>query len=500
MKKIVKRGQEARDALKRGIDLVADSVKITLGPSGRNVVIGRLNIPPIITNDGVTIARNIEADDPTENLGVSIVKEAASLADAKGGDGTTTATVLTQAFINSLFEKIKDDGSLITKKVDSIKLKKEFDALIDTVVQKLKDRARPITKKDIYDVALVSGEYEWLAKIVADVFEAVGVTGYVNIEEAVKTDFEVFKGLKLAVGFSSEYFYTNDKRECELYNPYVLVTNQRLEIQPIVNLIESLPKDGVEDRSISIILIAPDYSLDVVKRMIATKLQFGLTIIPLKLPTYDKDDILLDIATLTEAQFLDKNTFLKGEDFIKATNFGQLGQIEKAVIGEDTSVLIGGNGDTKGRVKEIKKVYDKTESQFDRDRLEQRMAHLSGGFATIRIGGESEAERTYFKLKTEDAVNAVQEALKDGVVKGGGLALKEIAEELGETIVSKPLMSPYFQIQENSGGTLEILDSVIDPVKITISSLRSAASLASTVATTEVTIAYAEDSIDTNHD
>lgn len=493
------RGQPARDALKRGIDLVADSVKVTLGPSGRNAVLGRLNIPPIITNDGVTIARNIEAEDPTENLGVSIVKEAASLADAKGGDGTTTTTVLLQALVSALFEQLKDDGSLIKKKVDAIKLKKELDVLCETVIQKLKDRARAITKDDIYNVALVSGEYEWLAKIVADVFTSIGVQGYVNLEEAVKTEYVVFKGLKLSTGFSSDYFFDEGTRECQLYDPYVLVTNQKLGIQPVLNLIETLPKEGVEGRSISIILIAPDYELDLVKRMIATKINFGLTIIPLKLPTYDKDDLLIDISTLTEATFLDKNTFLKGEDFVKATNFGQLGQVTKAIIGESSAILLGGNGETARRVQEIREVYDKTESQFDRDRMEQRMAHLSGGFATIRIGGDSEAERTYFKLKAEDAINAVQESLKDGVVRGGGVELLGIADELGDTIISEALKAPYNQIQENSGG-IEIGEEIIDPVNITISALRSAVSLAGTIATTEVTVAHVEDQIDTNHE
>lgn len=488
--KIVKRGQEARDALKRGIDLVADSVKVTLGPSGRNAVLGRLNITPIITNDGVSIARHIEAEDEIENLGVMVAKEAASLTSNKAKDGTTTTIVLTQAIIASLFEKIKDDGSLVSKKLDTMKLKKELDALCERVVEMLKTKSRPVTKEEIYNVALVSGEYEWLAKIVADVYDKVGVDGFVEIEEAVKTGYDVFPGIELHSGLQSEYFVNNDKGECELERPYVLVTNQKLEIQPILNLVSTLPKDAVENRQISVILIAPDFTLDLIKRMIQTHLNLGLTIIPLKLPTFDKDEVLVDISTLTEAQFLDKNKFLKGEDFINATNFGQLGRVERAIVGPDKTVLIGGNGDTAPRVAEIKRIRDKTESQFDIARMDERIAHLSGGFATIRIGAESESERTYLKMKAENTVGAVQKALESGVVRGGGMALKEVADELGDTLLTTALNAPYKQLQENSGGSFEVGEDILDPVNTTISAVKSACSLAGMLITTEVTVAH----------
>ena len=488
--KIVKRGQEARDALKKGIDLVADSVRVTLGPSGRNAVLGRLNITPIITNDGVSIARNIEAEDETENLGVMAVKEVASITSNKAKDGTTTTVVLIQAIINSLFEKIKDNGSLITKKVDTMKLKKELDLLCEKVVEMLKAKARPVTPEEIYNVALVSGEYEWLARMVADVYAKVGADGHVEIQEATKTGYDVFPGIKLHSGLQSEYFVNNDKGECELVDPYILVTNQKLEIQPILNLVESLPKEAVEEKKISIVLIAPDFTLDLIKRMIQTHLNLGLTIIPLKLPTFDKDDVLIDIATLTEATFLDKNKFLKGEDFIKAVNFGQLGKVKKATVGPGETILIGGNGDTSARVAEIKRVREKTESQFDIARMDERIAHLSGGFATIRIAAESESERTYFKMKCENTVGAVQKALEGGVVRGGGIAFKEIADELGDNLLSSALVAPYNQLQENSGGTLEVGEDILDPVNTPISAIKSACSLAGLLITTEVTVAY----------
>lgn len=488
--KIVKRGQDARDALKRGIDLVADSIKITLGPSGRNAILGRIDLPPKITNDGATIALNIEAEDEFENLGVMAVKEATALTDAKAGDGTTTTTVFLQKMVETLFELIKDNGSLISKKVDTIKLKKELDALCEKVVARLKEKSRPITKKDIYDVAIVSGEYEWLAEMVAKVFEKVGADGFVSIEEANKNDYEVFPGIELHSGASSDYFLEGEDQQCVLEKPYILVTNNKLEIYPIVNLLESFPKDQDENKEISVILIAPDFTLDLVKRMIATKVQFGINLIPIKLPTYDKDDVLVDISTLTEATFLDKNTILKPEDFVKAVNFGQLGQVQKAIITDAKTILIGGNGDTKARIKEIKKLREKSQSEFDKHRMNERIAHLSGGFAKIRIGGTSDTERNYFKLKAEDAVNAVREALREGVIPGGGLTFKEIAEELGETIISPALLAPYNQIQENHGSAFPIEPNVIDPLTTAISALRSAVSLAGIIITTEVAVAH----------
>lgn len=492
--KIVKRGQEARDALKRGIDLVADSIKVTLGPSGRNAVLGRLDLPPIITNDGATIARNIEAEDPTENLGVMAVKEVTAVTDAKAGDGTTTTTVLLQKMVETLFDKIKDNGSLVSKKVDTIKLKKELDTLCETVVIKLKEHSRKITKKDIYNVAFVSAEYEWLAKMIAEVFEQVGADGFVDIEESNKTEYEVFPGIEIHSGpQSADYFLDNAERQAVLENPYVLVTNNRLEIYPIVNLLESIPKQEEGEKPLDIILIAPEFTLDLIKRMIATKVQFGMNIIPIKLPTYDKDDVLVDIATLTEATFLDKNVLLSAEDFVKAVNFGQLGQVKKAIISESKTILMGGNGDTSDRVKEIKAKKAKSQSEFDKHRMDERIAHLSGGFAKVRISATSETERTYFRHKAEDAINAVREALKEGVVHGGGVTLRVIANEMENTIIAPALKAPYDQIQENAGGVLDIGPDIIDPLTTVISALRSAVSYAGIVITTEVTVAHKKD-------
>lgn len=494
--KIIKHGHEARKALKTGLDKVADCVKVTLGPSGRNAVLGRQGISPLFTNDGVSIARNIELEDEIEELGAMMVKEASTLADIKGGDGTTTTTVLLQAITTEVFKKLEDNGSLVAKKVDTIKLKKEIDAACELVSAKLREKAKPITKKDIYDVALVSVEYDWLAKIVTEVFEKVGKDGYVTVEEGVRTEYEVYNGLEIPAGWSSEYFINNDNRECVIGNAHILVTNQRLENPlDVVPVISELTEKNIKE----LVIIAPEFSRDLLNRLVTTKLNAGVSVVALKLPTFDKDDVLIDIATLTEAKFLDKNTFAKYDDFKKELTSFSLGKVEKAVIGEGKTVFIGGKGNTKNRVKELKKQYEESLSEFDKDKIEKRIAYLSGGIAIIKIGGDSDSEKTYYKLKLEDAVNAVQKALKDGVVRGGGLALKEISEELEPNILSEALRAPYEQIQLNSGG-MEIGERVFDPVAVTESSLKSACSLAGMLITTEVAVAYKNKKEDESED
>lgn len=469
---------------------MADCVRVTLGPSGRNAVIGRQDIPPFITNDGVTIALNIEADDETENLGVRIMREALSITDTNGGDGTTTTSVILQRIVSDLFEVIKDDGTLVKNKVDAIKLKKDLDKWCAEVIKSLKAKARPITPEDIYNVAIVSGEYPWLAKMVTEIYEKIGKDGHVTIEEGVTTGYDVYKGIEINAGYTSEYFITDsDKRQCIIESPHILVTNQKIDINSMGAIVD-LIADLISREHKDLVIIAPEFSRDILTRFITTKVKTGFSTIALKLPTFDKDDVLVDIATLTEGKLIDKNIYLTYDIFAKEFKYENLGQAEKMEISESKSVIIGGKGDTSERVEQIKKTRETTSSLFDRDRLDRRIAYLSGGIALIRIGGISDNEKTYFKLKCEDAVNAVDVALKDGVIKGGGLALKEISDELPANILSDALRAPYQQIQQNNGGPLEIPDTVIDPVKITISALESACSLAGLVITTEVTTAY----------
>lgn len=498
MSKIIKRGQEARDSLKKGIDLVADCVRVTLGPSGRNAVLGRMSITPIITNDGVTIAHNVESDDPIEQQGVLIVREAAQLADNKAGDGTTTTTVLLKSITDKLFSLIKDDGSLVGNKTNTIELKKNLDSWCDMVCDELKKSSRQITNDDIYNVALVSAEYDWIAKMITDIFIQIGKDGFVTVEEGIKSEYEVFKGLELNAGYQSEYFINNDKRQCVINKPKILVTNQPLEVTGILPLVTEMTSSNINE----LIIVAPDFTRDLINRLNTTKLKAGLSIVAIKLPTLGKDDLLIDLSILTGAKFLDKNVYSKYEDLVKDIKLSNLGIAERVIISDNKTTIIGGDGDTKDRIIEIKKILDKTESVFDKNNLEKRIAFLSGGLAVIKIGAESEFEKTYFRLKAEDAVNAVQVALIDGVVKGGGLALKEISERIPVDIFTDCLISPYDQIQENNGAKLDIADNIIDPVKITISALKSACSLAGMLLTTEIAIAYKNDDKlkEQNHD
>lgn len=479
--KIIKKSQDARNALKKGIDLVADCVKVTLGPAGRNAVLGRQNITPIITNDGVTIAHNIEAEDEFEQAGVMMVKEATILADNNAGDGTTTTTVLLQAIVNKLFEKIEDDGSLIKNKVNVIQLKKDLDIWCSKVCDKLKENSRQITQEDIYNVAIVSGEFDWIAKMVADIYTQIGKDGYVTVEEGVKTSYEIFKGIELGVGFQSEYFINNDNQECVLENPRILVTNKNLDLESIIPLVELMGKNELKE----VIVIAPDFTKDLISRLNTTKVKTGFSVVCVKQPIFGKNDLLLDVATLSESKFFDDMTDIK-----KDLSLISLGKIERATISASRTVLVGGKGDTTKRVQELRDIFEKTESVYDKNTLEKRIAYLSGGIALIKIGAESEFEKTYLKLKLEDALNAVQYALQEGVVKGGGLALKDIATLFKGDMFSSALEVPYNQIQENAGGNLDIPDTIIDPLKTVVTALKSACSLAGMLITTEVAVVY----------
>lgn len=498
--KTIKFGKDARDALKRGVDLAANCVKVTLGPAGRNAVLGRYGITPDITNDGVTIAQNVEAADETENLGVMTVKEASMLADMKGGDGTTTATVLLQAIVNSTFEKLSEHDDMpkgYSKDYkNSVQLKKDIDIACAEVIEALRKKARPITIKEIYDVALVSGEYEWIAKMIAEIYEKIGKDGYVSIEEGVKSEYDIYKGIEVNAGFHSEYFINNDKRQCVLNAPRILVTNQKLNIKNVLSLIDECASAGLTN----VVMIAPEFDRDMLNRLNTMKLKAGnLNFVAVRLPTYDKDDILVDIATLSGAKFIDQNVYQSIEDLEKDITIANVGKFEQAILGEAHSAFIGGDGDTKKRIQDIRKQIGKTTSIFDKNKLEQRLAFLAGGIAIIRVGAESDTERLYFKRKIEDAQNAAQLALREGVVRGGGVALRDIAKELPENILTEALKRPYEQIQENAGTPLKIGEKILDPVAVTISSLQSACSLAGMLLTTEVTIAIKEDDKSKNH-
>ena len=488
--KIIKFGQEARDSLKRGIDLACNAIKTTLGPAGRNAVLGRIDIPPYITNDGVSIARHIEAEDEMENQGVWIVKEACSVASNKGGDGTTTTAVLVQAIVDEVFEKLKDDGAIGGNKPNAIAIKREIDKACEEVVDNLRKNSRLITDDEIYDVAITAGEFGWLATMVSEVFQKIGKDGYFDIQEAKTNSYEIFKGIELAAGYTSEY-YQNQGENCVINNPYVLVSNNQIDAHAnLVKLISDLAQEDLVNEVVNagMIIIAPEFSRDLLNRLTVTKNKTGYTVLPLKVQTFGSDDLLKDICALTGATLLDKNVYSSYEKMAQDFKKEFLGRGKDSQSTADKTIITG-DGDTGERVAQIRKKIEEATSLFDKDNLEKRLAYLSGGIAVVKIGGESDFEKMYHKLKAENAFSSAQNALKSGVVKGGGIALKEIGETV-DNILSKAIQAPYNQIQDNSGGIIKIDDSVIDPLSVTISALQSACSLAGMLITTEVAVAF----------
>lgn len=477
--KLYKLGQEARDYAKRGIDFVADHTKFTLGPAGRAALIGRQDMSPRLVDDAITIVMNLEHWDELVNAAVLMMKEALSLTSKEVGDATATTITLCQSIANAMYDELKDTGSLVKKnKTNSITLKKETDAIYEEVVKRLKEKSRPITKEEIYSVALTSGTYEWIAKIVADVYQIIGVTGHVKIESGPKTEYKVFNGIELSAGYHSEDFINGDERQCVLKNTKVFVTNQPLETEAIKKMVSVLFPLKVR----SLVIVAPDFDKNALANMTVTHLEHDesqrFSAVGVKLPTYEKNDVLVDVATLAGCKFMDRSHFTSYNSFVEAIDTNSFGDIDEATLDESKTMLVGGHGDTTERVAELRSQHEKSTSIFDKDAIERRIGSLTGGIAVIYMKENADIEGNYFRLKLENAVNSVQNALKDGVVKGGGLALKEIAEEMESNIITKALKAPYEQIQTNNGEPFEVPADVFDPVINVIGALTSAGHIA----------------------
>jgi chaperonin GroEL len=488
VKKSILKGNEARLKLKKGIDTVADCVKVTLGPQGRNALLGRIGVSPESTNDGVSVARHIQLDDPFEEMGAMLVKEVSMNTDIKAGDGTTTSTVLLQSITDEVFKRLNGDILLSNTKTDVIKLKKELDSACEEVVSMIEKGSRVISEKEIYDVALVSVEYPHLAEIIDKVYKKVGKDGIVSVEDGyIHTEYEAVAGLEINAGYHSDYYINNlDRKSCDIENPHILVTNHNVtsitQVSPIANTLKS---NGINE----LVLIAHDFSPDLLSVITKNKINGGFSVVCVKLPYYD-GSLQNDVCALTGASFIDKKADRKLED----VQMSDIGTASSAQITSAKTFIVGGAGDPSKRVSELKEQLSKTISAFDRDKLEKRIAGLSGGVAIIRVGAETDNERTYFKKKVEDAVCAVQNALNSGVVRGGGLALKDCADKLDEShILKTAIVAPYKQIQENAGGHLDIPDNVLDATKTVVTGLKNACSVASTLLTTEVVIAEKHD-------
>jgi len=524
--------EEARQALKRGIDAVADAVKVTIGPRGRNVVIDRGYGSPTITNDGVSIAKEISLSDKFENMGAEIIKEVANKTNDVAGDGTTTSVILTQAIVN--------EGMKHTiMGVNAMALRSGIEEASSKAVTILGQIAKPIkNKEEIRQVATISAESEEIGGIIAETIEKVGKDGVVTVEESQTfgVDSEIVEGLEFDKGYISPYMVTNPERmEAEYKDVPILITDKKISsIKEILPLLESLAKEGKKN----LVIIADDVDGEALSTFIVNKLRGGFSVLAVKAPGFGdrKKEILGDIETVVGAQFISEE---RGTNFKTADLKTYLGIATKVVATKDSTLIIGGKGSKKeveNRIKSLKKQKETTSSKYDKEKLDERIAKLSGGVAVIRVGAATETEMKYLKLKIEDAVAATKAAIAEGIVAGGGSAFIRVARKmktqkaasfampetaLGYDIIIRSLEAPLRQIVLNTGnadGSVAverimnsdkenagfnaltetfsddlIKDGIIDPVKVSRSALQNAASAAGILLTTEVAIAEKEE-------
>lgn len=528
MSKEIAYGAEARTKLLAGIDKLADTVKITLGPKGRNVVLDKKYGAPLITNDGVTIAKEIELEDPMENMGAQLVKEVATKTNDAAGDGTTTATLLAQAFIH---EGMKN----VTAGANPMVLRKGIQKAVDAAVEGLMNNAQKVNgSEDIARVGTISAGDAEIGKQIAEAMEKVTSDGVITVEESktAETYIDVVKGMKFDRGYLSPYMVTDtDKMEANLSDAYVLVTDKKISnIQELLPLLEQLVQCGGK-----LLIIAEDVEGEALTTLVLNKLRGTFNCVAVKAPGFGdrRKDMLQDIATLTGAEVITSELGLE----LKDTTLAQLGRADQVKVDKENTTIVGGKGDpeeVKNRVAQIKANIATTTSDFDREKLQERLAKLAGGVAVIKVGAATEVEMKEKKLRIEDALNATRAAVEEGIVAGGGTAylnvLKDVAallktvsgdEKTGVQLVLKALEAPVRQIAANAGfeGSVivnKILSSgrknygfdaytekyvdmmeagIVDPAKVTRSALQNAASIAATVLTTEAVVADKPESV-----
>ena len=521
MAKQIKYGVEARKALEAGVNQLADTVRVTLGPKGRNVVLDKSFGAPLITNDGVTIAKEIELADPFENMGAQLVKEVATKTNDAAGDGTTTATVLAQAMINEGMKNLAAGANPIIMRKG---MKKATDAAVEAIKGMKKDVK---SQADIARVAAISSADEEVGQMVADAMEKVSKDGVITIEESktMKTELDLVEGMQFDRGYVSAYMATDmEKMEAVLDDPYILITDKKISnIQEILPLLEQLVQSGSK-----LLIIAEDIEGEALTTLIVNKLRGTFTVVGVKAPGYGdrRKEMLKDIAILTGGTVISEELGLE----LKDTTMDQLGRAKSVKVQKENTIIVDGCGDKKAiadRVAQIKAQIEETTSDFDREKLQERLAKMAGGVAVIRVGAATEAEMKEAKMRMEDALSAAKAAVEEGIIAGGGSAYVHAAAEVqkvvdrlegdektGGRIVLKALEAPLFHIAANAGleGSViinkvkespvgvgydayneEYVDMVeagiLDPAKVTRSALQNATSVASTLLTTESAVA-----------
>ena len=481
MEKIIKLNQEARDALKSGVDQVADCVKVTLGPGGRNAILGRDYRTPLITNDGISIVKDIELADEVENLGADVIKDVSIKTNQEAGDGTTTAMVLAQALLGTVYPMLEKTA---IPKADPMTLKRDIKAEADKVIVKLKEMAEPIKGREA-EIASISAESDEIGKIIADVIKKVGKEGKVTVEDGDGFDIEVdvVKGMELPIGMSSSFMSNTERGTAEYSDVKVLITDNQIDnIDEILVIIQELVSQGRK----SMILIAKGFNPDSLSQLVAIKQKGVFNTVCLKY-NLNKEGFK-DIAAVCNAEVVYKETDMK-------MTLDSLGELAKITADQEKSLLIGkSTGAVDKRVAEIKK--EKTTTKYDKDTNEERIAKLVGGVGIIKVGASTETEREYLRLKIEDAVNATLAARDEGVVQGGGSALDIIAGLMPESILHDMLKAPLAQIEKNLGKPVIITPQILDPVKVTRTAIENACSVVGTLITTEVAIVTKNDKSD----
>jgi len=514
--------EQARRALERGIDILAESVAVTLGPKGRNVVLEKKFGAPQIINDGVTIAKEIELEDHIENTGVALIRQAASKTNDAAGDGTTTATVLAHAMVKAGLRNVAAGANAIT-------LKKGIDKAAEFLVGKIKEHAQPISGSHaIAQVGAISaGNDDEVGQMIADAMAKVGEEGVISLEEgkSMTTELEVTEGMRFDKGYISPYFATDTERmEAVLEEPYILITDKKIGlVQDLVPVLEQIARTGKP-----LLIIAEDIEKEALATLVVNRLRGVLNVAAVKAPGFGdrRKAMLEDIAVLTNGQLITEDAGLKLEN----AKIDSLGTARRITINKDTTTIVaeGNEAAVKARVEQIRKQIDETDSSYDKEKLQERLAKLSGGVAVVKVGAATETEMKDKKLRLEDAINATKAAVEEGIVPGGGTTLAHLApaleewaaanlsgeELIGATIVASALTAPLKRIAENAGAngavvaehvrnkpfnegynaaTGEYVDmlaaGIVDPAKVTRSGLQNAASIAGMVLTTECIVA-----------